>query len=79
MKTLTIVPDITDVLPNGNDKCVMCGEDSGVGVTVPIDLRNFYVQGQGQLCFCCAGKTGLVNFPLGIRKEDPWTGQPVKA
>ncbi len=39
-----------------NEKCVYCGAETDVPVTMNIDLRNNYVEGAGQLCNDCANK-----------------------
>lgn len=50
---------------NGNDRCVYCGNDSGVPHGTPIAERKNYVQGGGQLCSNCylklyiKGRTGV--------------------
>ena len=36
-----------------NEKCVCCGGDTGVPASMPIELRNFFVEGCGQLCEGC--------------------------
>lgn len=33
-----------------NDKCVICGGDTGVAKDTPIEERHMYVVGSGQLC-----------------------------
>lgn len=38
------------------DKCVSCGEDTGVPKEKPVDIRYFYVEGAGQLCKKCWNK-----------------------
>ena len=35
------------------DKCVLCGADTGVKSSAPVDKRMYYVQGGGQLCRRC--------------------------
>lgn len=35
------------------DKCVLCGEDTGILKDTPVDMRWFYVEGSGQLCPAC--------------------------
>jgi hypothetical protein len=36
------------------EKCVLCGTQTNIPVSLPIDLRNNYVEGAGQLCDRCA-------------------------
>ncbi len=40
-----------------NDKpkelCIVCGENSGINVDMPINDRQFYVESAGQLCQRC--------------------------
>lgn len=36
-----------------NDKCVICGGDTGVAKDTPIEERHMYVVGSGQLCHDC--------------------------
>ena len=36
-----------------NDKCVLCGKDSGMPENMPINERKNYVKGCGQLCESC--------------------------
>lgn len=38
------------------EKCVLCGADTGIPVTTPIDDREDYIQGCGQLCASCRRK-----------------------
>ena len=35
------------------EKCVLCGVEVDVNISTPIDLRNYYVEGCGQLCKEC--------------------------
>ena len=35
------------------DKCVVCGYDSMYDIDEHVDMRNFYVDGAGQLCYDC--------------------------
>lgn len=46
--------EITNLTPAGNERCIICGEDTGVSVAIPIEFRNNYLEGQGQLCLGCA-------------------------
>lgn len=36
-----------------NDKCVICGADTGVAQNTPIAERKRYISGSGQLCSEC--------------------------
>lgn len=36
-----------------NDKCVICGADTGVPQSTPVDERKRYISGCGQLCRDC--------------------------
>jgi hypothetical protein len=38
------------------ERCVMCGELTGIPVSMPIDWRENYEIGCGQLCVKCAKK-----------------------
>ena len=38
------------------EKCVLCGADTGIPVTTPIEEREDYIQGCGQLCAPCRRK-----------------------
>ena len=35
------------------ERCVLCGKETDVPVSLPIDRRNCYVEGSGQLCRGC--------------------------
>ncbi|GEM_PF-5379318 len=60
--------------PKGTEKCVVCGKDTGVPVVIPVELRNNYSEGQGQLCFGCANKFNLV--PVAISPAEESFGLP---
>ena len=36
--------------------CALCGEPTGVLKSTPIEFRNNYVYGAGQLCYKCANE-----------------------
>lgn len=36
------------------DSCVICGADTGIRSSAPIDTRSGYVEGAGQLCATCS-------------------------
>lgn len=38
------------------EHCVMCGDATNVLISTPIEFRDFYEIGCGQLCFDCAKK-----------------------
>lgn len=38
------------------DKCVFCGEDTGIPTDTPINKRKHYVVGCGQLCRICSAR-----------------------
>lgn len=40
------------------ERCAICGELTNVRRETPIDQRDFYVVGCGQLCFDCHRRTG---------------------
>ena len=40
-------------MDTNNEKCVCCGGDTGVLASMPIELRNFFVERCGQLCEGC--------------------------
>ncbi len=35
--------------------CALCGDETDVPVTIPIDQRRGYVEGAGQCCTACIG------------------------
>lgn len=35
------------------ERCVLCGANTGITVDTPINLRNNYIYGSGQLCGEC--------------------------
>ena len=35
------------------EKCILCGRDTGVLRSTPIDQRAYYIEGCGQLCLGC--------------------------
>jgi len=39
------------------EKCILCGEDTGVPKTLHIDFRDCYIEGAGQLCISCYKET----------------------
>lgn len=39
------------------DYCVLCGEATQYPKSLPVDLRENYIEGAGQLCNKCGGKT----------------------
>lgn len=39
------------------DKCVLCNCETQESTSKPIDFRNFYVEGVGQLCNNCFRET----------------------
>ncbi len=38
---------------SGEEKCVRCGNKTGVSKNTPVDSREHYVEGGGQLCRKC--------------------------
>ena len=38
------------------EKCVLCGADTEIPITTPIEEREDYIQGCGQLCATCRRK-----------------------
>ena len=46
-------PNPDYISDQGNDICVMCGEDSDVSALEPVENRPWYVDGIGQFCKCC--------------------------
>ena len=38
------------------EKCILCGDDTGVMVELPVDARKYYINGVGQLCEECYRK-----------------------
>lgn len=41
------------VSPDGNEKCVICGRDTGVPFSTPVSERKYYEPGSGQICESC--------------------------
>ena len=35
------------------DRCILCGEETGYTRNTPVDMREHYVDGAGQLCLEC--------------------------
>ena len=48
------------------DKCVFCGEDTGIPTDTPINKRKHYIVGCGQLCGKCRAK---IRFEINAEKE----------
>lgn len=64
--------------PKGTELCVVCGEDTGILVNVPIDLLNNYREGAGQLCFNCVCRLDPeLNFPRPHRAESSQAHKPL--
>lgn len=38
---------------SGLERCVLCGRTTDIYVGTPVDMRNCYVEGAGQLCPDC--------------------------
>ena len=38
------------------EKCVRCGQITPFVITIPVDLRKWYIEGTGQLCQNCWNK-----------------------
>lgn len=47
------------------EKCILCGKDTEIPVTTPIEKRRHYIFGCGQICSACSSKMKLEN-----NKED---------
>lgn len=47
------------------ERCALCGRNTGIPVICPIDRRDYYVEGAGQLCRKCWQKL------YGSRKDPP--------
>lgn len=45
-----------EVKPVEKEECVYCGMETPVPVNMPVDLREYYVDGAGQLCKKCYEK-----------------------
>ena len=45
------------------ETCIHCDRDTGINVGIPVALRAFYIEGQGQLCFKCAQELGFAETP----------------
>lgn len=41
------------ITENGHDKCVCCGTETEYTSNTNINLREFYIEGSGQLCEDC--------------------------
>lgn len=44
---------INDKKKEETEKCILCGRDTGVLRSTPIDQRAYYIVGGGQLCISC--------------------------
>lgn len=44
---------INDKKKEETEKCILCGRDTGVLRSTPIDQRAHYIEGCGQLCISC--------------------------
>jgi len=40
-------------LQEEKEKCVSCGKDTPYTINTPVDLREYYIEGAGQLCMDC--------------------------
>lgn len=45
--------DLDYVTENGTERCCVCGTDTQVPASLPIEMRSGYVEGVGQLCLRC--------------------------
>ncbi len=45
-----------DDAADGFERCCLCHRKTDVPVSLPIDLRKYYVEGAGQLCADCFHK-----------------------
>ena len=43
------------------ERCVICGTTTQIPISMPIEFRDFYVSGCGQLCVACATKRPQVS------------------
>ena len=43
------------------ERCILCGNDTGVSVSLPADARKHYIKGVGQLCEDCYIKINACN------------------
>ncbi len=43
------------------EKCILCGDDTGVLANLPVDARKYYINGVGQLCENCYIKLNSCN------------------
>lgn len=53
------MPEITEikmVAPDGKEICVLCREPTEIEAITPVDFRENYVDGAGQLCKRCDTK-----------------------
>ena len=55
-----------------NEKCIICHRETDVTCDTPIELRDNYIEGAGQLCLECALKQiseqPKIQKPLGPEK-----------
>ena len=42
---------------SNTENCITCGINTGVRVNTPIDFRDYYIEGAGQLCVRCYNST----------------------
>ena len=45
-----------------NEKCILCGKDTGIPFSAPIDRREYYIVGCGQLCKDCYDELEYAGF-----------------
>ena len=52
------------------EKCVLCGDETPVDITTPVDRRGkYYIEGVGQLCRGCYNSTYDEQKEPELRKE----------
>lgn len=54
------------------EKCIVCGMDTGYRGTVPIEKRQFYFEGVGQLCKRCYDEIYDENEAMLVGIRDRW-------
>lgn len=58
-------------LPEPTDRCIHCGDDTGIPSSVSIWERRGYIIGSGQLCKKCRDKFDEHRLPLKVDRGYP--------
>ena len=63
-------PQDSSPLPNKNDNCIICKQDTGYKINTSIHNRHFYIEGAGQMCGSCYYATNNVSTTFNIDLDD---------